>query len=186
MGRLKMNVSVIYDSVTGNTGLLAERIRKNIADSGVLDLVRFEKVSDLKDGIPGISSPVVFVGSWTDKGTCSVKIESLLQSLQGKKKAYFGTAGFGESEEYYEKIFNRIKEIIPPGNEVLGSFFCQGKMPASVNERYKKSLEGLDKNSAEYRRFAGMIENYSKALSHPDEKDFLELDKWFKNILQKI
>ena len=47
MGRLKMNVSVIYDSLTGNTGLLAERIRKNIVDSGVLDLVRFEKVSDL-------------------------------------------------------------------------------------------------------------------------------------------
>lgn len=103
-----------------------------------------------------------------------------------KKIAYFGTAGFGESEEYYEKIFNRIKEIIPPGNEVLGSFFCQGKMPASVNERYKKSLEGLDKNSAEYRRFAGMIENYSKALSHPDEEDFLNLDEWFKNILKGI
>lgn len=186
MGRLKMNVSVIYDSLTGNTGLLAERLRKNIENSGMLELVQFSMASEFEKGETEVSSPVVFIGSWTDKGTCSVKIESLLQSLQGKKIAYFGTAGFGESEEYYEKIFNRIKEIIPPGNEVLGSFFCQGKMPASVNERYKKSLEGLGKDSSEYGRITGMIENYSKALSHPDEKDFLELDKWFKNILQKI
>lgn len=186
MGRLKMNVSVIYDSVTGNTGLLAERLKKNILEAGNSDLVQFYNVSGLNSGMPGISSQVVFIGSWTDKGTCSGKIESVLQSLQGKKIAYFGTAGFGESEEYYEKIFNRIKEIIPPGNEVLGSFFCQGKMPASVNERYKKIREGLGKDSSEYGRITGMIENYSKALSHPDEEDFLELDKWFKNILKGI
>lgn len=186
MGRLKMNVSVIYDSVTGNTGLLAERLRKNIADSGMLDLVQFSMASEFEKGETEVSSPVVFIGSWTDKGTCSGKIAKVLQSLKGKKIAYFGTAGFGESGEYYGKIFSRVKENILPGNEVLGCFFCQGKMPASVNERYKKIREGLGKDSSEYGRITGMIENYSKALSHPDEKDFLELDKWFKNILQKI
>lgn len=180
-----MNVSVVYDSVTGNTGLLAERLRKNIENSGILELVQFSMASEFEKGGPEVSTPVVFIGSWTDKGTCSGKIAKVLQSLQGKKIAYFGTAGFGESGEYYEKIFNRIKENIPAGNEVLGCFFCQGKMPASVNERYKKSLEGLDKESSEYGRIAGMIENYSKALSHPDKEDFLNLDSWFKNILKK-
>lgn len=39
--------------------------------------------------------------------------------MEHKKIAYFGTAGFGGSKEYYQVLFERIKSIVPPSNETL-------------------------------------------------------------------
>ena len=50
----------------------------------------------------------------------------------------FGTAGFGESEAYFQKVLDRVKESIDESNSIIGTYMCQGKMPMAVRERYEK------------------------------------------------
>lgn len=40
---------------------------------------------------------------------CATEITEFMKNIKNAKVAYFGTAGFGGSEEYYEKLFERIK-----------------------------------------------------------------------------
>ena len=62
--------------------------------------------------------------------------------------------------------------IVVPGvtigdNTVIDSFMCQGKMPMSVRQRY----ENMKKQPLHLPNLDAMIENFDKALSHPDADD---------------
>ena len=48
---------------------------------------------------------------------------------------------------------------------------CQGEMPIYVRERYEKMLSA----PIHAPNLEGMIENFDKAFSHPDETDLIEL-----------
>ena len=56
-------------------------------------------------------------------------------------------------------------------NTVIGSFMCQGKMPMSVRQRY----ENMKKQPLHLPNLDAMIENFDKALSHPDADDLERL-----------
>ena len=49
-------------------------------------------------------SDVCYIGFWTDKGNADQKTLELLSKLKNKKIFLFGTAGFGGSDAYFEKI----------------------------------------------------------------------------------
>ena len=66
--------------------------------------------------------------------------------------------------------------IVVPGvtigdNTMIGSFMCQGKMPMSVRQRY----ENMKKQPLHLPNLDAMIENFDKALSHPDADDLERL-----------
>ena len=46
---------------------------------------------------------------------------------------------------------------------------CQGKMPMSVRQRYEQMAQKQPE------RFLPMIDNFDKALSHPNEQDLQSL-----------
>ena len=46
---------------------------------------------------------------------------------------------------------------------VVGRFMCQGKMPRAVRDRYAAMEESP--------RRTAMLENFDRALSHPDQAD---------------
>ena len=48
---------------------------------------------------------------------------------------------------------------------------CQGKMPMSVRARYEKMLESPE----HVPNVSAMIENFDRALSHPDAEDLAAL-----------
>ena len=75
-----MRIAVIYDSLTGNTELLAKEIQKEIAAE---DLVYFGRVQE------NIEADLYIVGSWIDKGSCSEKIGKFLRQLNNKQIAFF-------------------------------------------------------------------------------------------------
>ena len=52
---------------------------------------------------------------------------------------------------------------------------CQGKMPQSVRERYVKMKE----NPEHPDNIDTLIENFDKALSHPDSDDLERLKKYY-------
>ena len=61
-------------------------------------------------------------------------------------------------------------------NTVIGSFMCQGKMPMSVRQRY----ENMKKQPLHLPNLNAMIENFDKALSHPDADDLERLKQAVK------
>lgn len=158
-----MKYAVVYASATGNTAMLAEEIRLYMKNA---ECVYF---GEAKENIP--PADIIFAGFWTDKGNCSDEIGNYLAGLQGQKIFLFGTAGFGGSKEYFSRILEQVKGHIPDGNTVIGTFMCQGKMPASVKARYEKMLESDPENE----RIKAMLINFDQALSHPDHHDLEEL-----------
>lgn len=163
-----MKIAIVYKSVTGNTKMIANKIKEKLGNN-------VEYFGEPKEKI---EADLYFIGSWTDKGMCCNEIKEFIKKLENKKIIYFGTAGFGESKEYYEMLFNRIKEIIPKSNDVISYFFCQGKMPIAVKARYEKML----KENPNDKRTKLILENFDKALAHPNEKDFEDLFNWIDSL----
>ena len=95
-------IAIIYKSLTGNTRQVAEAIR---------DALGGEEIVYFGEPKPDIVADLYFVGSWTDKGSCDGTIGEYLKQLAGKKLAVFGTAGYGGSREYYQKLNASVKNF---------------------------------------------------------------------------
>ena len=117
------------------------------------------------------ASETLFVGFWTNQGVADQATQKLLTQLRNRKVFLFGTAGFGGSETYFQAILDKTKAFIDDSNTVIGTYMCQGKMPLSVRERYVKMKEQPDHMP----NIDAMIENFDKALSHPDADDLVKL-----------
>ena len=144
-------------SRTGNTEKIAQAIFSAIPGKNK-DIARFAGQTDYDMG------DIYFIGFWTDRGSASVEVLDYLGSLQGKKIALFGTCGMGESIEYYRKIEERIKVFIEDGNQYLGCFLCQGD-------------EG---------QIQKMLQNFDKALLHPDWKDMENAQRFVHRIYSRL
>ena len=156
--------SIIFSSVTGNTKLLANAIREALPQE---NCDYFGTSSNRENP----TSELLFIGFWTDKGTADENTLNLLKTLRDKQIFLFGTAGFGGSEEYYQKILTSTKESIDPSNTIVGVYMCQGKMPLSVKERYVKMIE----EHGHKPNLDALLENFDSALSHPDANDLEKL-----------
>lgn len=167
-----MNVAIIYKSVSGNTRLVAEAIKEALKD----DTVYIGPPED------NVDAELYFIGSWTDKGMCCDEIGDYIKTLENKKIAYFGTAGFGGSEEYYHSLFERVKSICPSSDEMKEYFICQGKMPMSVRSRY----EAMMKEHPDDKRLEVSIKNFDLASEHPNEADFKAAGEWALNVCDKV
>ena len=159
----KENYSIVFSSLTGNTKLLADAIHEALPKEDC-EYFGVGKAEELR-------SEVIYVGFWTDKGTADEAALALLKRLKNKKIFLFGTAGFGESEAYFQKVLDRVKESIDESNSIIGTYMCQGKMPMAVRERYEKMKQ--QPNPAP--NLDGLIRNFDRALTHPDDHDLEEL-----------
>lgn len=125
---------------------------------------------------------VVFVGFWCDKGSCSTAVQHFLQGLAGKRVFLFGTCGFGESDEYFAQILDRVRAYLPADAQYIGGAMCQGKMGMGVKRRYEGMLE-KDSENAQARM---LIDNWNKAQSHPNEDDVSRIAAAAKEALEGI
>lgn len=155
----KERYSIMFSSVTGNTRMLAEAIRETLPKENC-DYFGVCGGAEAK-------SELLYVGFWTDKGNADEDTLALLAGLRGKKIFLFGTAGFGGSEAYFHRILKNVQKSLGRSNKIIGTFMCQGKMPMSVRNRY----ESMKKNPIHMPNLDEMIENFDKALSHPDAAD---------------
>ena len=151
--------TIVCNSLTGNTKMLADTIKSVLPDND--------------------NDDIVFVGFWTDKGNADSKTIEYLKLLRNKKIFLFGTCGFGGSEAYFERILTNVKGNIDSSNQIIGEYMCQGKMPQSVRERYLKMKESNNCPP----NIDALIDNFDKALTHPDEKD---LEKLSQKVLQTL
>ncbi len=154
-----MKVAIVFDSLTGNTAIIAKAVRDGCKGAEVVFF-----------GPPppeGVEADLYFIGSWTNRGMPSGGITAFLKSLRGKRVALFGTAGMGGNRAYFSVLAERADTLLASDNTVTDTFYCCGKMPESVRERYEEMLREQPDNEMPRH----MIENFDRALSHPDEAD---------------
>lgn len=167
-----MSYAIVYSSVTGNTAQLAKCISSVLPSE---ECIYFgEPKAD------AMKADVLFVGSWTDKGTCCPEIAEFLNGLKDKKVYLFGTAGFGGSSSYFDQIVNRMLQNLSSGNVLLGYYLCQGKMPQAVRTRYE-AIAKTDPQKAQ-----PMLENFDQALSRPNQEDIEKLEEAVAELLKKM
>ena len=157
---------VLYQSESGNTKKIAASIFSRLPGNSK-DLIDI----DTDKTIP--EANVYFIGFCVHRGSCSMEVSDFLSDLSGKQIALFGTCGMGDSPEYYKDIAGRVSAWIEADNDYLGYFICQGKMPQSVRERYMKMKE----NPEHPANLDLLIQNFDRALSHPDSEDLERLKK---------
>ena len=163
-----MSYAIVFSSKTGNTRLLADTLRASLPQN---ECTYF--------GAPApeaLEAETLYIGFWTDKGHADDTLTAFLQTLKGKQVFLFGTAGFGGSAPYFEKILAATRKALDGSNTVIGSFMCQGKMPVSVRQRY----EAMKAKPLHIPNLDALIENFDKALSHPDAADLKQLKQAVK------
>ena len=142
-----MSYAIVFSSRTGNTALLAQTIRDTLPG----DCLYFG-TPDSK----ALEAETVYVGFWTDKGSCDESIAQFLKTLTNQKVFLFGTAGFGGSPEYFEQILKRVSENLGENTQLVGSYMCQGKMPqesATAMKQWKKAPAALPCCKTSIRQF---------------------------------
>ena len=160
-----MSYAIVYSSKTGNTKILADTLHDCLPQE---DCCYFGSPNPA-----AMEADTLYVGFWTDKGKADESSSDFLKQLRGKQVFLFGTAGFGGSEEYFNKTLKAVQKELHSSNTVIGSFMCQGKMPQSVRERYMKMKE----NPEHPANLDLLIQNFDRALSHPDSEDLERLKK---------
>ncbi len=163
-----MNTVILYDSLTGNTAYLAQKLaehRPGIACGKAGEL----SISD---------ADRVFLGFWTDKGGISDNLRKILPELSGKEIFLFGTAGFGKNEEYFAQIIDRVKKELPASCQVIGWYMCAGRMGDNVRRRYEAMLENPDTRE----KGKMLLENFKAVLSHPNQQDVDQLEEKIREI----
>ena len=155
--------TIVCESLTGNTAMLAEAIRSHLQEAGIEVYTPEQADPDRSD--------IFFVGSWTDKGDCAAKTAAFLEKLDSKKVFLFGTCGFGRSEAYYDTVYHRFADHIKSTNQIIGHYICQGKMPGAVLQRY----QAMKAANPDCSRWDECIENFEQALSHPNRQDLESL-----------
>lgn len=166
-----MNYSVVYATSTGNTKLLADNVAKVLGE----DCTYIGQPDD-----KGKNVDIIFIGFWTDKGTCNEEIKKFISELKNKKVFLFGSAGAG-SEDYLNMVINNVKGELDGSCEVVGEFMCQGKMQQGVKARYERMLEEKPGDEEILR----LIKNFEEALNHPNEDDLTRLKNKVKEVVGK-
>lgn len=154
-----MHYAIVYSSRTGNTAQLARAIREALPQE---DCIYFG-APDAK----ALEAEMIYVGFWTDKENCDQDTAAFLKSLTHQRVFLFGTAGYGGSPAYFEKMLGRTKENLGSEVQVAGTYMCQGKMPQAVRTRYEAMEESPIRTM--------MLENFDRALTHPDAEDLTRL-----------
>ncbi len=166
-----MEVAVVYDSITGNTKALVDVICEECKNVKIYK----EYNEDI------LKADLIFIGSWTDKGSPSDKIKLVYQNIYNKKIFVFGTCGFGGDEKYYKLLFENVCKYINADNDVLDYYFCPGKLSSNIKEKYEKLLQ----HNPSDQRLKKMIENFNNVLDRPNKEDLNQFRIKVRNVINE-
>lgn len=165
-----MTYSIVYSSKTGNTKMLADALHQALPADDCL----YFGAPDAQ----ALAAERIYIGFWTDKGTCDAETAAFLAQLTHQEIFLFGTCGFGGGVAYFEQILARVRDLLPESVQLVGSYVCPGKMPQSVRDRYVRIAE---EEPAKRSHMQKMIFNFDCALSHPDASDLQGLIEEVEN-----
>lgn len=167
---------VVYASETGNTKLLAEEVYNSLPSSmgkkAIVDVHQWNGTLDAEN---------YFIGFWANRGSCSLEILDILSSLHRRNISLFGTCGMGNTKQYYDSLEQNARVWIADDNNFIGSYFCLGKMPLEIREKYESFRGKCDDHKIDK-----MITIFNQALSHPDKTDLMNVRAFVDKSLRTI
>ena len=157
--------AIIYSSSTGNTKLLADKIKETLPNKE--DCLYFGPTME-----EALKADRIYLGFWTNRGICDDISKEFIKKLTNQEVFLFGSAGFG-NKLYFSRILKTTISLFPSNVHIIGRYMCQGRMRSNVKEKYEKMMENKKTKS-----FGSMMmKNYEKGQSHPDDKDLTKLQK---------
>lgn len=156
---------IVVSSRGGNTKKVAEALAQGLA-AAQIEVEGPVEPGAVDDEVLA-AADTVLAGFWTDKGYCAPELASLLERLAGKRVFLFGTAGFGGSASYFERILGNVQQHLPADAVLVGTAMCQGKMAPGVRARYEAMLA----ENPEDGRARAMLANFDAASTHPSDED---------------
>ena len=159
-----MKYAVVYSSVTNNTKKLAEAIQNKVGAEYCG-----------KPSEEALAADVVFVGFWATRNSCGVDVQAFMQNLSHKKVFLFGTAGYNDTQEYFEEILNNAKEHLPTSNELIGTYMCQGKVTDAMQERIKEVMP---------EKYELIKDKLASSINHPNQTDLDALTATIEKVLK--
>lgn len=163
-----MTYAIVYESSTGNTEQLAQAVAAALPSGECRAFGRVDEV----DRAAVAQADRVYAGFWTNRGDCGDELAEVLATLADKDVFLFGTAGFGADATYFAGVMSRVAVHLPASAQVVGSFMCQGRMPASVRTRYAQTAAAKPEQAA---RMQQLIDNFDEAANHPNDDDLARL-----------
>ena len=166
------NTLIAYSSLTGNTKLVAEKIFEitegdkkivSISDANNININEFDRV---------------VIGFWVDKGTADKRTREFLKKVSNKEVAYIGTLGAAPDSDHGKKVKERVSALCKEKNTFIGGFLCRGKIDPKLVEKMGKFPLNLIHPLTPER-----LQRIEDAKPHPNEEDFQEIQRYFKNIL---
>jgi len=150
-----MKYMVVYSSKSGNTKKLAEEIFRQLPEDK-----EFADVADAPN--PG-GYDVICVGFWLKGGEPDPASQGYLKKCAGHKLFLFATHGAAKNSNAARRGINRAMELAE-GATILGSFSCQGEVPAEVIKTAAAKVPKPD-----------WVDDAPAAQGHPSKEDFMEL-----------
>lgn len=163
-----MTYAIVYESSTGNTEQLAQAVAAALPSGECRAFGRVDEV----DRAAVAQADRVYAGFWTNRGDCGDELAEVLATLADKDVFLFGTAGFGADATYFAGVMSRVAVHLPASAQVVGSFMCQGRMPASVRARYAQTAAAKPEQAA---RMQQLVDNFDEAANHPNDDDLARL-----------
>ena len=163
-----MTYAIVYESSTGNTEQLAQAVAAALPSGECRAFGRVDEV----DRAAVAQVDRVYAGFWTNRGDCGDELAEVLATLADKDVFLFGTAGFGADATYFAGVMSRVAVHLPASAQIVGSFMCQGRMPASVRARYAQTAAAKPEQAA---RMQQLIDNFDEAANPPNDDDLARL-----------
>lgn len=167
---------VLYQSQTGNTKKLATEMFAALPGMSK-DLISLDELQSLPD------ADTYFIGFCVHYGTCSIEIGNVLSSLSGKNVALFGTCGIGNCADYFKSIENSANIWLEDDNHYLGAYFCQGKMPLKIRQKFEHMIRERDCDAD---KIKAQLQNFDEAMIHPSQDDLHQAAEFAQQCIQSI
>lgn len=150
-----MKYAVIYQSKSGNTRFIAEKIFEQLA-APEKELCDIDKSAQLP------VADMYFVGFGVHNESCSMDMIDCMELLEGMKFALFVTCGFVPSDQYKAKLEKMLEVWFPENAEYLGMYLCQGKVE---KKQQQTMIEEMPEAGEQLQQL------FLMGSSHPDEED---------------
>lgn len=166
-----MKSLIVYSSRTGNTRMIAEAIHSAMPAGTAL--IPVENAPD------PAGYDFLALGFWVDKGGPDAAMAAYMDQLSGLKLGLFGTLGAWPDSDHAHKSMQRALNRVS-GNEVLGTFICQGKVDPKLIAAMSKMRNSPHPMNEERKA------RLEEAAKHPNEADCEAGRQVFARIMQRL
>lgn len=167
-----MKTLVVYSSQTGNTEKVCRAAAEVLSDCEVFAV----------ENAPAAEGyALVVVGYWVDKGMPDARAKAYIQNISGASVALLGTLGAWPDSDHARECIAKGEALLEGrGNQVLGTFLCQGKVDPRIVEMMQKMAGNVHPMTEE--RKARLAE----AAKHPDAKDCENARAFLRGVCERL